>query len=105
MEVNFDLEAEVIESLVAGNTHRTLHGQIGKKMSGTIVTESDPTAKAFTSAATVAFTLADIAGSSDLVFTSPKVEYNKVGVASPADAQNPVRFSIGFEAEVPTGMQ
>jgi hypothetical protein len=103
--VEINLEAETIKSLVAGNTHQTLHGQIGKKASGRIVTESDPTAKAFTTATAVAFVFADVAGSSDLTITFPTVEYNSVKSSAGAGDTNPVQFEIGFEAVVPATMQ
>jgi hypothetical protein len=99
--VEMNLEAETIKSLVAGNTHQTLLGQIGKKVSGRVVTESDPTALAFTTDTDVTMTFADVAGLADLEIVFPTVEYNSVKASAGAGDTNPVQFEIGFEAEIP----
>ena len=101
VSVEFETSADVIESIVAGDDEVDIHGQINKRVRGTIECEEYPTGKAHTAATDVVMTFTDIAAVQDKPLTFPKVEYLGISGGGKADDTNPVRFRIAFVATLP----
>jgi hypothetical protein len=101
VSVQFDMEADLITSRVCGERVERLHGQKGKRITGTIVAESDLSSLWGTSVASMTITLLDeTGGAGDLAIALGKTEFNQLGVQAGADDSNPVQFSLQFQSEV-----
>lgn len=104
VSVQFDMEADLITSRVAGERLERLHGQKGKRITGTIVAEADLSPLWGTSASSMTITLLDeTGGSGDLDIVLGKTEFSQLGVQAGADDANPIQFSLQFQSEVYEG--
>lgn len=105
VQVSADFISEIVKSLVAGNKHFTHLQDVGREVTGEVITEADPTAVLFTTVINETITLSDIAGLADLTLTLPTVIYHGLSFSSPATDSKPVQFGVRFTATVPASMQ
>ncbi len=100
VSVQFSMAADVIESRIAGERVVRVHGQKGKKITGTIVCEDDVSALWGTQVASFNITLLDeTGGAGDVTIALGKTELHQVDVSAGADDSNPVQMSLNFQSE------
>ena len=100
VQVSLDMAADLITSRVAGERIERLHGQKGKRITGTVVSETDLSDLWGTSVESATITLLDeTGGESDLTINLGKTEFFQLGIQAGADDSNPVPFSLQFQAE------
>jgi len=100
VSVQLDFEGDVIESRVAGERVVRVHGQKGKKFTGSVKSEKNILALCGVQAATLTITLLDeTGGENDLPIALGKTEFHKMSVEAGSDEGTPVPFTVGFQSE------
>ena len=100
VSVQLDFEGDVIESRIAGERVVRVHGQKGKKFTGSIKSEKNILALCGEQAETLTITLLDeTGGENDLPIALGKTEFHKLGVEAASDDGSPVPFAVTFQSE------